>query len=76
MLGSYRSRLTEQGSLLAASMMRDIEAGAQAEGDHILSALLARARARGVSAPLLEVAATHLETYMRRRAREAAAKAS
>ena len=75
-LASYRARLTEKGSLLAASMMRDIEAGGPAEGDHILSALLARARARGVAAPLLEVAATHVETYMNRRTREGAAKAS
>jgi 2-dehydropantoate 2-reductase len=75
-LASYRSRLTETGSPLAASMLRDVEGGGPAEGDHILSALLARARARGVAAPLLEIAATHLETYMRRRAREAAAKAS
>jgi 2-dehydropantoate 2-reductase len=72
-LASYQERLAQKGSTLAASMLRDIEGGGPAEGDHILSAMLARARAKGLPAPLLEIAATHVETYAVRRAREAAA---
>jgi len=72
---NYSGMLTQKGSSFAASMLRDIESGGQAEGDHILGAMLARARQHSLAAPVLEVAATHLETYAVRRAREAAAKA-
>lgn len=73
-VASYRARITDAGSTLAASMMRDIEGGLPAEGDHILGAMLARARAKGLPAPILEIAATHVEAYTARRTREAAAK--
>jgi 2-dehydropantoate 2-reductase len=66
--------LTLKGSAFTASMLRDIEVGGQAEGDHILGALLALARKRSLVSPVLEVAATHLEAYAARRAREAAIK--
>ena len=72
----YRGMLTQAGSVFTASMLRDIESGGQSEGDHILGALLARARGRNLQAPLLEVAATHLEAYAARRKRETAAKAA
>ena len=71
---NYTGMLTQKGSLFSASMLRDIESGGQAEGDHILGAMLARARRHSLAAPVLEIAATHLETYVVRRAREAAAK--
>jgi 2-dehydropantoate 2-reductase len=67
---NYRSMLTQKGSAFAASMMRDVESGGQAEGDHILGALLARARKHGVATPVLEIAVTKLETYAARRNRE------
>ena len=67
---NYRSMLTQKGSTFTASMLRDIESGGQAEGDHILGALLARARKLNVPAPVLEVAATHLEAYAARKRRE------
>jgi 2-dehydropantoate 2-reductase len=51
-------------------MLRDVESGGLAEGDHILGALLARASKLGLAAPMLEVAATHLEAYAARRRRE------
>ena len=73
-VAAYRARMTDAASTLAASMMRDMEGGLPAEGDHILGAMLARARARGLQAPILEIAATHVEAYGRRRVREAAAK--
>jgi len=69
-IGNYRGMLTQKGSSFSASMLRDIEAGGQAEGEHILGDLLARARSFSVAAPLLEVAATHLEAYAARRLRE------
>ena len=72
---NYGSMLTQKGSAFTASMLRDVESGGQAEGDHILGAMLARARQHSLAAPVLEIAATHLETYAVRRAREAAAKA-
>jgi 2-dehydropantoate 2-reductase len=69
---NYRSMLTQKGSAFTASMLRDIESGGQAEGDHILGALLGRARKHGIGAPVLEIAATHLEAYAARKAREKA----
>jgi 2-dehydropantoate 2-reductase len=69
-LQNYRGMLTQKGSAFTASMLRDIESGGQAEGDHILGALLTRARKLHVAAPVLEVAATHLEAYAARKRRE------
>jgi len=69
-LQNYRGMLTKKGSVFAASMLRDIESGGQAEGEHILGAMLALARAHGLATPVLEIAATHLEAYAARRKRE------
>src|SRR5258706_244074 len=71
-LQNYRGMLTKKGSVFAASMLRDVESGGQAEGDHILGAMLALARKHGLSTPVLEIAATHLEAYAARRTREKA----
>lgn len=71
-VANYRGLLTKKGSDFSASMLRDVESGGQAEGEHILGALLARAQKYGMRAPLLEVAATHLEAYAARRKREKA----
>jgi 2-dehydropantoate 2-reductase len=73
-LGNYRNMLTQKGSAFTASMLRDIEVGGQAEGDHILGAMLALARKHSLASPVLETATTHLEAYAARRAREAAVK--
>jgi 2-dehydropantoate 2-reductase len=51
-------------------MLRDVESGGQAEGDHILGALLALARKHALATPVLEIAATNLEAYAARRKRE------
>jgi 2-dehydropantoate 2-reductase len=72
-MANYRGLLTQAGSAFTASMLRDIESGGPTEGEHILGALLARARDRNLGTPLLEVAATHLEAYAARRRREAGA---
>ena len=69
-LQNYRGMLTKKGSVFSASMLRDIESGGQAEGDHILGEMLVRARKHGLATPVLEIAATHLEAYAARRKRE------
>jgi len=71
-LANYRGMLTQKGSMFSASMLRDVESGGQAEGEHILGALLAAARKHGIAAPVLEIAATHLEAYAARKRREKA----
>jgi 2-dehydropantoate 2-reductase len=55
--------LTDAGSPLKASMLRDIERGGPTEGHHILGDLLARARALGVPTPILELAYSHACAY-------------
>ena len=67
---NYHGMMTKRGSTITASMLRDIEGGGSTEGEHILGALLARAKKHGIAAPLLEVAVTHLEAYEARRRRE------
>lgn len=67
-----RTAFTTRGSPLMASMLRDIEKGAQTEGDHILGDMISRG---GKLAPhsLLGVAHAHVKAYEARRARETAA---
>jgi len=72
MMNTYRGMLTAKGSPATASMLRDVESGGLAEGDHILGALHARAKKLGVAAPVLEIAATNLEAYAARKKREKA----
>jgi 2-dehydropantoate 2-reductase len=62
--------LTTAGSPAAASMMRDVEAGAETEADHVLGDLIGRAEQHGVAMPLLRLAYCHLRTYAARRERE------
>lgn len=59
--------LTDRGSNFAASMLRDVERGGRTEGEHVVGDLLARARAAGLSAPVLRVAHCHLQAYEARR---------
>jgi len=61
--------LTQEGSPLTASMLRDLESGQRIEGDHIVGDMLRRARDADVPAPLLQVALTHLQAYEARKAR-------
>lgn len=71
-MSNYRGMLTQKGSTFTASMLRDVESDGRAEGDHILGALLARARKHRIATPVLEMAATHLEAYAARKRREQA----
>ncbi len=65
-----RGLLTQEGSPLTASMLRDIERGAQAEGEHVLGDLANRARALEIPTPILDLARAHVGAYSARRMRE------
>ena len=65
-----RTMFTMPGSIFAASMFRDIQAGARIEADHIVGDLLARGA--GTATPTLRIALAHLKTYETRRERELA----
>ncbi|NOG73473.1 2-dehydropantoate 2-reductase [Roseicella sp. DB1501] len=73
MVEAATSFLGKPGSLLTASMLRDVERGSPAEGEHVLGDMIARAGQLGVPVPLLALARLHLGTYEARRRREAAA---
>ncbi|WP_233842419.1 2-dehydropantoate 2-reductase [Dyella sp. 2HG41-7] len=64
-----RAGLTEAGSTLSASMMRDLEQGGAVEADHVIGDLLARGEASGLTLPMLRLAYTHLKAYEIRRGR-------
>ncbi|HLW51539.1 MAG TPA: 2-dehydropantoate 2-reductase [Candidatus Angelobacter sp.] len=66
-----RSMLTQPGSTLTASMLRDIEQRSPIEADQIVGDLLSRGQKHGLETPLLRVAYVHLKSYEARRAREA-----
>lgn len=66
-LAAYRKPLTEPGSALMASMLRDVERGGPTEADHILGDMVGRAQTRGIAAPLLKLAYSHLQAYDNRR---------
>ena len=67
-VAAARSRLTDPAGQWSASMMRDMEAGRPVEADHVIGFMLDKARAYGITSPLLSMAYTHLKTYERRRA--------
>lgn len=69
-----RSAFTEAGSLITASMLRDLEHGSRIEADQIIGDLLARAPEQDPRS-LLRITYVNLKTYEVRRAREEAAKA-
>ncbi len=68
-----QARLTEPGSVLAASMLRDIERQAPIEADHIVGDLLRSGEEKEVLSPLLRISYANLKTYEARRERETSA---
>lgn len=60
----------KEGSPLTASMLRDIEGGSPAEGEHVLGDMVERAERMDVPTPFLRLARLHLAAYEARRARE------
>ncbi len=69
-LARVHGLLTQEGSTLTASMLRDLERGAQAEGEHVLGDMARRARAVGHPTPVLDLARAHVGAYTARRVRE------
>lgn len=63
--GAAQSRaldmLTQVGSDMTASMLRDLRAGLRTEHDHILGDLVHRAQRHGIDTPLLAMAHCHLQ---------------
>ena len=55
--------LTEEGSALKASMLRDIERGGPTEGEHIVGDMVRLADAHGLPCPPLRLALAHLQAY-------------
>jgi 2-dehydropantoate 2-reductase len=55
--------LTQAGSPVKASMLRDLESGHHVEATHIVGDLWHRAQATGIDAPLLGAAWLHLQVY-------------
>jgi len=72
LMEEYRALLTKEGSTLTSSMLRDIECGRRTEGAHILGDMLARARRHELPAPVLAIAAAHVQAYEKRLDAEAA----
>jgi 2-dehydropantoate 2-reductase len=73
-LEQTRGIITAPGSLLSASMLRDIDDGAPIEADHILGDLVRRGnRVLNADRSLLRLAYMHLKAYESRRNREKAA---
>lgn len=69
-LATYRAQLSEPGSVLAASLWRDVERGSATEAEHTLGDSVGRAEACGVAAPCSRLAYSHLQAYELRRQRE------
>jgi 2-dehydropantoate 2-reductase len=69
---SAAAMLTQEGSPLTTSMLRDIERGGPAEGEHVLGDMAERAERIGVSTPILRLARCHVAAYEARRKRERA----
>ncbi|WP_114239142.1 2-dehydropantoate 2-reductase [Dyella sp. C9] len=70
-LARARGVLTEAGSSLSASMMRDLEQGGPIEADHVVGDLMARAEAQADALLMLRTAYAHLKAYEARRAGQA-----
>ena len=68
-----RRWLTNPGSTIMASMLRDIERHCPIEADHIIGDLLRRGEEKGITSPMMHVVYAHLKAYAARREREAAA---
>jgi len=62
-ISGYRDLLTDTGSSMTASMLRDLESGGPTEAEHIIGDMVSRATKFGISTPTLDIAYTHLQAY-------------
>ena len=67
-LAKARGVLTEEGSSLTASMLRDLESGKAVEADHVVGDMIARGAGNADITPL-RLAYAHLKAYEARRDR-------
>ncbi|MDR3469751.1 MAG: 2-dehydropantoate 2-reductase [Xanthobacteraceae bacterium] len=74
-LDRFRAMLSAAGSVLTASMLRDVERGGRIEADHIVGDLLRRGGDQLGPQALLRIAYAHLKAYEARRARESGGRA-
>ena len=58
-----RSSLTQEGSPMKASMLRDLEAGKPIEADHLIGDLVRRAASLAIPTPQLDAVWAALQTY-------------
>jgi 2-dehydropantoate 2-reductase len=65
-----RGSLTQAGSDVKASMLRDLESGGRVEAAHIVGDMLHRAQAAAIAAPRLQAAWAHLQCHGRLASRE------
>ena len=66
-IAEFRAVFADRASAYSTSMLRDLEAGARIEADHILGFLLAAARRAGVPHEIHEAALLHAKAYEQRR---------
>lgn len=62
-----RKLLTQAGSTVTASMLRDLESGQEVEAMQIVGDMRARGHAAGLAVPHLDAAWVHLQAYRARR---------
>lgn len=67
-LERYEKVMNSAGSVLTASMLRDLESFGPIEADHVVGFMLGKAREFGIDDTMLSVAYVHLKAYENRRA--------
>ena len=65
---AWEQTFSQQDSLYATSMLRDIERGGRTEVEHILGFMLKKAREAGIACCTLQLAYTHIKAYEQRQA--------
>jgi 2-dehydropantoate 2-reductase len=66
-MASFRALFADPASAYTASMLRDLEAGARIESNHIIGFMLAAAQRANVPHDLHEIALLHAKAYEQRR---------
>ncbi|HMO46412.1 MAG TPA: ketopantoate reductase family protein [Rubrivivax sp.] len=64
----FRTMMSDRGSAMTASMLRDLEGGGRTEGAHVVGDMLRRVTAAGLDPGALRAAWCHLQVAERRRA--------
>lgn len=65
---SAGTRLVDSSSTLTASMLRDMQSGQRVESDHIIGALIDKAKEKDIATPILEIAYCNLKAHELHRA--------